>query len=59
MTPKVLIRLTPEQAQIVMLNADGWLDAGACKGGLSQEEREALKSLCEQINTQLAKGASK
>lgn len=53
MVKTITIKLTEEEAQHVWLNADGWLDAGACEGGLEPDEREALYKLCEQIVGQL------
>ena len=55
----VIIRLTPAQARLVFLNADGWLDAGACEDGLRPDEREALNSLCDQILARLPKRPGK
>lgn len=48
----VTVKLTPKQANLIWLNADGWLDAGACADGLRQNERAALNSLCNQILSQ-------
>lgn len=53
MAKEVVIRLTPEEAKHVWLNADGWIDAGACQDGLSEGERSALLKLCEQILKQI------
>ena len=39
---KVTLRVTREQALLIWLNIDGWLDAGACEGGLTADERDAL-----------------
>ncbi len=30
----VTIKLTDKEAEHVFMNADGWMDAGACKDGL-------------------------
>lgn len=49
---KVIIKLTKAQAKEVWLSVDGWLDAGGCKGGLDDDEREALESLQNQIGDQ-------
>ncbi len=51
----VVIRLSQKQADLVWRNADGWLDAGACKDGLEPDENEALHSLCSQILKQLTR----
>jgi hypothetical protein len=45
----VTIRLSPSNARLVALNIDGWLDAGACEGGLEDDERAALHSAYDQI----------
>lgn len=45
----VTIRLSPEHASILFLNIDGWMDAGACEGGLEPREREVLGNACDQI----------
>lgn len=49
----VVIRLSPANARLLAENADGWLDAGACDGGLTPTEREALLSTYQQIMRQL------
>lgn len=49
----ITIKLTREEAHHVYMNADGWLDAGACEGGLEKDEREALLKLCGQIAKKL------
>lgn len=49
----VIIRLTPEEADLVYRNTDGWLDAGACEGGLEPAERSALMNLSDQISRQI------
>ena len=54
MTVKMVsIRLTEDEARYVFMNTDGWLDAGACDGGLEADERAALHKLCDQINRKL------
>lgn len=45
----ITIRLSPDMARLLFLNADGWLDAGACEGGLNEDERKALNATCDQI----------
>lgn len=45
----VTIRLSAQQARLVHQNVDGWMDAGACKDGLREDEREALSELEDQI----------
>lgn len=45
----VTIKLTDAEADLVWGNVDGWIDAGSCEGGLSEDEYEALDSLREQI----------
>jgi hypothetical protein len=45
----VTVRLSPANARLVALNIDGWLDAGACKGGLEPDEHAALHSAYDQI----------
>jgi hypothetical protein len=45
----VTIRLTAKQADLVWRNVDGWLDAGACEGGLRPDENRALQSLARQL----------
>lgn len=52
-TKMVTIRLTEDEARHVFMNADGWLDAGACKDGLEPDEQAALNKLCDQINRKL------
>lgn len=47
--PRITIRLSPRYAALLALNADGWLDAGACDDGLEPAEREALYSTYTQI----------
>jgi hypothetical protein len=49
----VTIKLTEKQARLVWQNADGWLDAGACKDGLTPDEDNALHRLSEQISAQI------
>lgn len=56
---QIVIRLTPAQAKLVFLNADGWIDAGACEDGLRPDEREALNCLCDQILAKLPKRKGK
>jgi hypothetical protein len=46
---KVTIRLTPDQASLLYLNIDGWMDAGACEDGMTKDERAALSEACDQI----------
>jgi hypothetical protein len=46
---KVVIKLTPDQASLLYLNIDGWMDAGACEDGLNEDERDALHDACDQI----------
>jgi len=53
MQNKITIRLPPDQAKLLMLNIDGWLDAGACKDGLTEEENKALRNAYDQIAKQL------
>lgn len=50
----VTIKLTDKEAEHVFMNADGWMDAGACKGGLEPEEMAALKKMTDQIRAQLS-----
>lgn len=50
---EVVIKLSPKDAELVFLNADGWSDAGACEGGLRPDEQEALNQLTEQIRAQI------
>lgn len=45
----VTVRLSPANARLVALNIDGWMDAGACEGGLEDDERVALRSTYDQI----------
>lgn len=56
---KITVRLTPEQARLVFLNADGWIDAGSCKDGLEPDEKDALHELCDQILTGLKRAGLK
>lgn len=51
----VIIRLSKAQADLVWRNADGWMDAGACEGGLTKDEMAALSSLNSQISRQIHK----
>lgn len=51
----VVVRLTPEEADLIWRNADGWSDAGACEGGLTEAEHEALGELQDQISRQIHK----
>lgn len=51
----ITVRLSPTYARLLMLNADGWMDAGACEGGLEPDERLALLSTCTQIQRQLTR----
>lgn len=46
---KVTLRLTPKQARILWQIVDGAQDAGACAGGLTQEEQDALEVVVTQI----------
>lgn len=48
----VIIRLTEKQAELVRRNVDGWLDAGACEGGLTKAEHAALWCVQDQIREQ-------
>ncbi|UJA52766.1 hypothetical protein [Serratia marcescens] len=50
----VTIKLTDKEAEHVFMNADGWMDAGACKDGLELEEMAALKKMTDQIRAQLS-----
>lgn len=45
----ITVRLSPANARLVALNIDGWIDAGACDGGLEPDERAALHSAYDQI----------
>lgn len=49
----VVVRLTPEEALIVWLSVDGWVDAGSCEDGLEPKERAALDKVREQIRKQI------
>ncbi|WP_454878638.1 hypothetical protein [Serratia inhibens] len=49
----VTIKLTDKEAEIIFLNADGWMDAGACSDGLGADEMAALTKLTDQIMAQL------
>lgn len=49
MAKMVTIRLSPRNARLVALNIDGWLDAGACDGGLEPAEWSAIRSAYDQI----------
>lgn len=49
----VTIRLSRNYARLLMQNIDGWLDAGACKGGLEPAENRALSSAYNQIQRQI------
>lgn len=50
----VTIKLTDKEAEHVFMNADGWMDAGACKDGSEPEEMAALKKMTDQIRAQLS-----
>ncbi len=54
MSRYVTIKLTKKQAHHVWMNADGWMDAWACEGGLEPDEARALQSLCDQIIPQIS-----
>ena len=45
----IVVRLTPEQANLVWRNVDGWMDAGSCEDGLTEAEHEALSDLEDQL----------
>lgn len=49
----VTLKLTDEEARLIYANADGWLDAGAGDGGLTQPEKDALRKLCDLIRKDL------
>jgi hypothetical protein len=51
----VIIKLTSIEADLVSRNIDGWLDAGACEGGLEEDERLALHKTYDQIIKKLIK----
>lgn len=53
----ITVRLSPENARLLFLNADGWLDAGACEDGLEPDEKAALRSTCDQIMRQFRRRA--
>lgn len=53
--PMVKILLSEKNARHVAMNIDGWMDAGACKGGLEPDERKALRSTFQQIMRQVVK----
>ncbi|NMU88368.1 hypothetical protein HGQ98_00495 [Achromobacter ruhlandii] len=52
-TKAVTAGLTLEEARLCADNIDGWLDAGACEGGLEPAEREALIKLHTQLTAHL------
>lgn len=49
----VIVRLTPEEADLVWRNVDGWMDAGSCEDGLEEDEKAALMSVEDQILRQI------
>lgn len=49
----VTIRLSKENARMLSEGIDGWMDAGACEGGLTQSEMKAYLSAFDQINRQI------
>lgn len=50
---RITIKLGAGAAQLLMMNIDGWLDAGACEDGLTPSENRALQSAYHQISQQL------
>jgi hypothetical protein len=51
----ITIKLDQEEARLLWLNIDGWMDAGACEGGLEPAEERALQKACDQLVEQLEK----
>lgn len=49
----VTIRLSEKNAKLLAQSIDGWRDAGACEGGLTQDEMKALDSAFNQLARQV------
>jgi len=54
----VTLKLTPAQAKVVYNVIDGQLDAGACEGGNTEEESEALSRVADMLLKQRDKWKS-
>lgn len=50
----IKIALTDKQADLILRNTEGWIDAGSGggKSGLTKAEYDALNGLCLQIRAQ-------
>lgn len=53
---KLTIKLTAREAHIVRGFLDGCLDAGACEGGITPEERDALLKVADALAAWEEKG---
>lgn len=49
MSNNLTISLTPAEAKIVFNTLDGQADAGACEGGNTEQESEALNSVMHKL----------
>jgi hypothetical protein len=64
MSADVTLKLTPIQAKVLFNTVDGAADAGACEGGNTPQEAEALTDIMSKLlkqhgkwrDTQLTKG---
>lgn len=52
---KITLTLTPEEAKVVYNTCDGQADAGACKGGNTPVEGDALVSVMNKLDKHRAK----
>lgn len=48
-TELITLKLTPKQAKILWQTIDGAADAGACEGGLTKDEAEALGTIIKKL----------